>query len=133
MFKADLKLKLQNIFGVNKVNFDAPGESVEQETLFIEIEKSMNSIKDGRVTAMIYGNAILAGPSDKIPFGYLSKRIKQAAEADTNNLCFFQLETNTRIFQNLIQLGFSFVYFFYSQYDPELGTITSVNTNIEVD
>lgn len=126
MFEKQLEETFKRIFDIEKVSYDQPGESAEQNCLFIEIESSRNNPKDGRFVARITGNAVLIGPNDKLPFGFFSKKIDEADPADTKDLFFFDFEANTRRYRNLVQRGFSFVYFFDGQYDPDLGTITSV-------
>lgn len=131
MFKNELSDKLKRIFDLKKVSFDQPSNSKEQECLFVEIEKALNSVRDGRVLSRVTGNALVWGPADKIPFGYFSKRIKQADPEDTKDLFFTDIETNVRTYQNIVQRGFSFTYFFNSQYDPATGSIDQVTLTIE--
>lgn len=126
MFESKLKETFQRIFDVKKVSFDQPGESQEQECLFIEISTSKNAIKDGLALAMVEGNCIMFANGEKLPFGFFSKRIRQADLADTKDLFFFDIEGNTKRYGNIVQRGFSFVYFFRGQYDPETGSITSI-------
>lgn len=130
MFEQELADKFKRIFGLKKVTYDRPGETQEQECLFIEVETSNNSIKDGRAIGRVTGKATLFGPSDKIPFGFFSKRIRNADPDDTHDLFFSDFETNTRLYQNKVQRDFSFVYFFNSQYDPETGSIDEVTIDI---
>lgn len=127
MFEKELADKFQKIFGVKKVTYDTPGESREQECLWVEIENSKNSIKDGRAKAMVTGNVVMFGSNSKMPFGFFSKAIKQADTSLTKDLFFFDIESNTQRFRDIVQRGFSFVYFFDSQYDPAIGSITSVD------
>lgn len=131
MFKKDLKDNFQQIFNLQKITFDQPGESREQDCLFIEIENSWNTFRDGRVRAKVTGSASIFAPNDKIPFGFFSKKISQASANRTSPFFFYDIETNTKRYGNLVQLSFSFVYFFDSQYDPETGSITSVDFNFE--
>lgn len=131
MFEVELEEKLMTIFGVKKVSFAEPGESKEQECLFVQVENALNCIKDGRAISKVTGNAVLFGNADKIPFGFFSKRITQSDPSHTKDLFFFDIEANTLIYQNIIQRGFSFVYFYSAQYDPEQGTITSVDITVE--
>lgn len=131
MFEKQLEEKFQKIFGVQKVTFDAPGESQEQGCLFIEIEDSRNTIKDGRELAKVTGNAVMFARAEQIPFGFFSKAIAQANPADTKDLFFFDFEVNTRRYRDKVQRGFSFVYFFGGQYDPETGSINEVTISVE--
>lgn len=127
MFEKDLEDKFKRIFGVNKVTLDLPSDSQEQDTLFIEVEEAVNTIKDGRARARITGNATIFGMALKVPFGFFSKAIAEADHDDVKDLFFFDFEKNTRRFRNIVQRQVSFIYFFDSQYDPEDGSITSVD------
>jgi hypothetical protein len=129
VFESTLSAQLKRIFDFPKVSYSAPGESLEQECLFIEVESSKNNIKDGEQYARVTGRVTVYSTSDKLPFGYFAKAIKTADADDTRGLFFFDFEENTRIFQNVVQRGFRFVYFFHSQYDPDTGSITSITLN----
>lgn len=122
-----LQAQLKAIFNVAKVVFDSPGDSQEQGCIFIEVEKSWNTFKDGRAISKVTGNAIMFGQNDKLTLGFFSKAIEQAPKSQTKNFFFFDFEENTKRFRNIVQRSVSFVYFFDSQYDPETGSITSVN------
>ena len=126
MFKKELSEKLKGIFSVNKVSFDEPGLSKEQECIFVEIEQSNNVIKDGVALARVTGKCVMFGQNDKLPFGFFSKKIKQADINLTKDLFFYDIETNTKLANNLVEFSFSFVYFFSGQYDPDMGTIDSI-------
>lgn len=126
-----LKANLKSIFGVKKVVYDQPGDSQEQDCLFIEIENAWNTFKDGRAISKVTGNGILFGPNDKLTIGFFSKAIAKAKPSLTKPLFFYDFEENTKRFRNIVQRSFSFVYFFDSQYDPETGSITSVNFTTE--
>lgn len=130
MFESELKTKFEQIFGV-KVDFAKPGESLEQECLFVEIENTVDRIKDGREISKVTGNAVLFGNADKIPFGFFSKQIAKADPALTAPFFFFDFESNNPIFGNKVGRGLSFVYFYEGQYDPKIGTITSVDIEVE--
>jgi hypothetical protein len=127
MFEKKLAEQLQKIFDVKKVSYDQPSpETYEQEALYVEIETSWNTFGKKRVRAKVTGNVTMVGPNDKIPFGFFSKAIHEADKSLTKDFFFFDIEVNTKRYQNLVQRGFSFVYFFDSQYDPDTGSITSV-------
>ena len=71
------------------------------------------------------------GNNDKLTFGYFSKRIAKSDPEDTKSLFFYDIESNTKRFQNIVQRGFSFIYLHNSQYEPETGSINSVNFTTE--
>lgn len=131
MFEKKLQETLQKIFKVKKVTYDLPGETQEQQALFVEIETSVNSIKDGKEIARVTGNAYLFGTNEQVPFGFFSKAIAEADPDLTKDFFFYDFESNARRYLNKVQRGLSFVYFFDGQYDPETGSITSVEFTLE--
>lgn len=126
-----IEANLRAIFGVKKVVFDSPGESQEQDCIFIEVENSWNTFKDGRAVSKVTGNMIMFGPNDKLTLGFFSKAIAKAKKTLTKPFFFFDFEENTKTYRNIVQRSVSFVYFFDSQYDPETGSITSVTFTTE--
>lgn len=132
MFEDSLQELFKKIFEVKKVSYALPSDKVpEQECLFINVENPNCMIKDGRQKARVEGQAFMFAPADKLEFGYFSKRIIKADKELTKNLAFFDIEANTQQYQNIVQRSFRFVYFFDSQYDPETGSITSVDFTLE--
>lgn len=132
MFKAELKAKLSRIFefDLQKTTFDKPGESQEQEAVFIDVISSMNKISPPTESAKVTGRLHIFANADKLPYGYFSKKIKEADSADTKDLFFFEFEENKGTFRNICERSLSFIYFFEKQYDPEQGEITSINTTL---
>lgn len=126
MFEIELAEKFKQIFQLNKVTFDEPSESREQECLFVDISICKTNFKDRRVFGRVEGTANFFAQNNKAKFGYFSKQIANASANDTKNLFFFDFEENTNRYLNLVQRSFSFVYFFDSQYDPNIGSITSI-------
>lgn len=132
MFEKTLTEQLKRIFDLKKVSFDTPSESAEQECLFVAVESARNTIKDGQELARVTGRLRVYANSDKLPFGYFSKQIAKAEPADTMNFFFFEFEENAGRMQNLAERSVGFVYFFNSQYDPERGTMTSIDITEQV-
>lgn len=133
MFETELKAAFKEIFKVDKITFDEPGESREQECIFVEIENARPTIRDGQEIYKVTGNAIMIAQSDKMPFGFFGKALKQADPDTTKDFFFYALESNTRRFRNIVQRGFSFVYFFNGQYDPDIANIESVDLTVEIE
>lgn len=130
MFEQALIEKFQKVFEVKKVTFDTPApDDHEQETIFIEVALSKNVIKDGKAMARVQGKAYMFAEHEKLPYGFFSKAIKEHAD-DTKDLFFYEIEENTKLHHNLSQRGFSFIYFFNSQYDPDLGTLNSIELEV---
>lgn len=130
MFENKLKEDLKSIFKVKKITYDQPSNMDEQDCIFVEIESSNNQIRDGRVRAQVTCTATIYAQNDKLPFGFVSKAIKQSDPTITKNFFFYDLEQNSKTYQNLVQRSFSFVYFFSGQYDPNIGNIDEVELTI---
>ncbi len=132
MFEDALIAKLKKIFDLkvsmdlSQIKFSDKGYSGEQETLFVEILSSMTKIKDAREVARVNGKCTVFANGDKLPFGYFNKQIDLAG-AECADLFFHDLEGSVNVFGKLVQRSFSFVYFFNGQYNPEVGTMTSIN------
>jgi hypothetical protein len=131
MFKKSLEEKLRLLFKIKKVSFDQPGESNEQECIFVSIENPRVRFKDGRVLARVSGTILIQGNSERLPFGFMSKAYQEANEAIKKDIVFFNSEANEKYYRNLVQRTCEFVYFFSTQYDPSMGTIDSVDITIE--
>lgn len=131
MFRKEMGEKLKEIFGVKKVTFDQPGESYEQDTLFVEIEECLTRASHGRATAKVTGSVVIFSERDKLPYGFFAKRIAQAPGAATRDFFFFDtdvdaLNSPARL-QNISERRSRFVYLYSAQYDPNNGQITSVD------
>lgn len=125
--ETSLSTKLKTIFGVPRVTFDMPNdEAVEQETLFVQLQSNRGTFGDGVERARVSGTAFIYAQQKKFPLNYLMKRIKNADAADVKDLFFEDIEETDAVFQNLVRRSFSFLYFFSGQYDPDNGTITSI-------
>ncbi len=131
MFKKSLEDKLKRIFDLPGVTFDIPSESQEQEGAFVLVDLSKNRIRDGKEIAYVKGKIKVFSNSDKLPYGYFSKKIKEAKNEDTSQLIFFDLEENQGTFTNISERTLSFVYLYEAQYDPEQGTITSLDATYQ--
>lgn len=132
MFEEALKEKFRKVFEVQRVRFDDPGpekESREQETLFVEISECKSKIRDTRQFCRVTGKCIMIAQNDKLPFGYFPKMIATHAD-DTKDLFFHDFEENTRVYGNLVERGFSFVFFFNSQYDPAVGNLNAIDIEV---
>lgn len=127
MFETELANKFKKIFNLKKVSYDEPSGISEQECLFLEIQDCKSNFKDKRWLGTVRGNGLFFAQNDKIKFGFFSKQIANANKNDTKDLFFSEFEENTNRYLNLVQRSFSFVYFFDFQYDPSLGTITSID------
>lgn len=130
MFEKQLETQLKAIFGVKKVTYDQPGESNEQECIFVEVEKSMNRVIDKRFIARVNGTLTIVGSNDKMPYGFFNRKIAEAKNEFLKGLAFFDFERNNRVFRNIVQRTVEFTYFFNEQYDPNLGLINQVTINV---
>lgn len=125
-----IKDKLQRIFDLQKVTFDKPSDSQEQEGIFVAVANSHFQVKDAREVAKVDGTIHVFANSDKLPIGYFSKRIDQAKIEDTRGF-FFGPEENIGTIRNIVERKFDFTFLYDSQYDPAIGTITSLTTSLQ--
>ncbi len=120
-----LKENFQKIFDLKKTSFNAPSDSQEQECLFIEIDQILSDVKDNLLTGKVTGKATVYAQSDKMPTTYLMEKIAAAANSLTKDL-FFHEFTSQPMEINIVKRGFSFIYFFASQYNPHADNIESI-------
>jgi len=127
MFEESLKTKFDQIFGLKlPTTLDDVGESEEQDRLFLTVSSCVPSIKDGYATERVEGEAFMYGSSEKLPFGFFAQAIRNADQDLKKDMFFYDLETNNKTENNIVRRSFRFVYFYNEQYDPRIGSITSV-------
>lgn len=131
MFKRSLQEKLSRIFDLDKVTFDIPGESQEQEGVFVAVQSAKTRLKDGVETAEVRGTLHVFGVSEKLPYGYFSKCLQEADQADTKDLFFHGFEEHKGTYRNIVERSLDFVYLYSGQYDPALGTITEIDLSLQ--
>lgn len=123
--------KLKAIFGVKKVTFDEPGDSFEQDCIFVEILESQSNTGQGKATAKVSGALVMYSQNNKLPFGFFNKKIQQADKSLTKNFFFFDIDVDAQNsparLQNISERRANFIYLYSAQYDPNQGSLTSVN------
>jgi hypothetical protein len=127
MFEAELERRLKGIFGVKSVRFDAPNPAAkEQDTLFVDIQSCRSNITAGRECARVQGGLMLFSQNGRLPFGFFNKKIHQSDSKLTRDLFFYDFDTSTETYQNLVERRVNFIFLYSGQYDPEQGEITSL-------
>lgn len=131
MFRKEMQDKLKAIFGVKKVTFDEPGDSFEQDCIFVEILESQSNTGQGKATAKVSGALVMYSQNNKLPFGFFNKKIQQADKSLTKNFFFFDIDVDAQNsparLQNISERRANFIYLYSAQYDPNQGSLTSVN------
>lgn len=133
MFKNDLQKRFERIFGFKKTTYLAPSDKFEQDTLFITVQTARTKVSDaegGRETAKVTGFITVYSQDNRLPFGFFSKRINAADPSDTERLFFFDMEVDkadspARL-QNIHERSIGFVFLYDSQFDPDKGSLTSL-------
>lgn len=123
MFRAELKSRLENIFGFRKVSFDAPADEVkEQDTLFVEVRGCKTRATQGEIYCRVDGVIVVYAQAGKLPYGYFNKRIAKADPELTRHILFYDIDTDVATsparLQNIVERRVSFVFLFKDQYDP---------------
>lgn len=131
-FETAMTSSLKRIFGIKKVTFDLPGETQEQECLFVQVTKAVPKIMDRLEHYRVEGAIRVFVNSDKMPYGFFSKAIDRAPKADKSQFYFFEQETNEGTYRNISERTISFVYFYDGQYNPEIGEMESIDLTTEV-
>lgn len=137
MFKKDLLRRLEGIFGFEKTTMLAPDANYEQDTLFVELVSARTRVSGangGTETARVTGTLVVFSQDDRLPYGFFSKRIEQAAPDLTKPFFFFDIdvddvESPARL-QNLHERRTSFIFLYDAQYDPDRGTITTLTLSL---
>lgn len=133
MFEKELKAKLKKIFEMEKVTFEEPADTKEQQALFIDVLTSNVQAREGMASGKVTGTFSIFANSDKMPFGFIAKKIAKANPSDTKDIFFYNVEQNVKYYGNLVERKTGFVYFFSEQYDPEQGEIDSLNDILTID
>lgn len=136
MFRKSLEQKLKEIFGFKKITFDAPSDSFEQDTMFVELgDCKTRPTAEGKITAKVTGQLVVFSQDMRFTFGALAKLIEQANAEAKKDLFFFNVDTNVENsparLSNISERRTSFVYLYSAQYDPNLGVITSLELESE--
>lgn len=126
MFENQLKEDLKLIFQPEKVTYQQPSEIKEQSVLFVNVEQPNPTFRDKVARFKVSGKCTMFGNSDKLTFGYFARCIRGASKELNSKFHFSEIDANTKYYQNLVQRDFSFVYFFETEYDPDTGSLTSV-------
>jgi hypothetical protein len=131
VFNKSLQSKLERIFGFKKTTFDAPSDSYEQDTLFIEVEKASSRIFDGLALCKVDGTLIVYSQANKLPFGYFNKALSKAAAQDVKDFFFYDVDVDVASsparLQNIHERRIRFVFFYKEQYDPNKGQLNTLN------
>lgn len=132
MFRRALQEKMQKIFGFEKVTYASPSDEFEQDTLFIEINQPRTRTSEGKVFAKVTGQIVVFSQDNKMPYGFFHKRIEKAGHELTKDVFFFDVDVNQENsparMQNISERRTSFVFFFTAQYDPNIGELTTLET-----
>lgn len=121
----ELLEKLEAIFGM-KASYDLPSSAREQNVLFVELEQPTTRFTGDMEHTRVTGSAVIYSPSEKNRMGSFAKKIDAAPTDLTKDFFFSEVDSNTRMFRDIVGRGFSFTYFFRGQFNPPSGKITEV-------
>ncbi len=131
MFEKTLGEKLKSLFDLDKYTYSLPSDNQEQETIFIEVDSAKSHVKDKLFISRVTGKVRVFANSDKLPYGYFHKKLSEATATESGDIFFYDFEENAGTINNITERHMSFVYFYSSQYDPNVGEITSLDTELE--
>jgi len=127
----ELLSRLQKIFGFKKATFSMPSESFEQDTLFVFIENAFSRVTDKITYYKVNGSITIFTQDEKMPTGFMNKRIEMSDIELTKDLFFFNIDTyvensQARV-QNINERRASFVFMYKEQFNPEKGQLTELD------
>lgn len=125
MFRKDLEERLTKIFGIKRVRFDAPGESQEQDTLFVDVKESVSRAGSPQESARVTGDIVVFSQYGKLPYGFFAKKVEQA-EWPLSRPLFFGVEANDEIHGNVVERRIPFTFIYQAQYDPTQGELSEI-------
>lgn len=127
MFSQALEEALLKIFAMPKATFAKPRDPAkEQNIIFINVTKSIVRAKEKICKARVEGEITIFAPSMKMPFGFFEKQLYKSEAEDTEPFWFYNMTENSLMTGDIVERKASFVYFYNSEYDPEHGSLTSV-------
>jgi hypothetical protein len=130
MFETELKKKIERIFGIKKITFNAVDyDAPEQNCLFIDVQTCLPRVSHGRARAKVTGFISVFAAGEKLPYGFFAKRIQNANIEDTKDLFFLAEEEVLNSPARLIDINerrVGFVFLYAGQYDPDQGELTSI-------
>lgn len=129
MFEPILEAKLQRIFGFKKFDYAKPSSAEEQEVMFIQVTNARCRTKTALFTAKVTGTLEYFVRNDKMPFGTFAKKIGLAKKEDLAPF-FFGPEENKGTYRDITHRSVSFVFLFSGQYDPNVGTLETLNLTL---
>ncbi len=97
--------------------------------MFISVSRAVTKINTARQIGKFEGDITVYADSGRMPFGYFTKKLNQADLEDTRGF-FFGPEENVDTYRGIDQRQFSFTFLYDSQYDPAIGTITSIDLSV---
>lgn len=119
--------KISKIFGVKKVTFNEPGESYEQDCIFLTVQSCQSRTGKGRATARVSGSMTIFSQLDKLPYGFFNKRVQNADPELTRDFFFFDIDVDAlnspARLQGIAERRAGFVYYYAAQYDPNHGEL----------
>lgn len=136
MFKSDCELRLKNIFGINRIIFDAYSAGKEQEAIFVDIDDIYDYAVEGDISLIVIGRLEICGPAVKMQYGWIRKKIETAKLSDTDTFIFGRKEIPIKFTQNnneFVKYSVDFVYRFFENFNPKNAKITGATINLEED
>lgn len=127
--ESSLKQKLERIFEL-QVSFDIPSDSREQEKIYVQVDQNRTTITEKKEIAKVTGQLRIFANQSKLPLGYIAKKIAAASAADRKDFFFYDVEEAAGTYNNIVERSLGFVYFYSNQYNPERGTMSSINIEV---
>lgn len=115
--------------------FNIQSDEDEQDRIFIEVtlcRPRVSGRDGGRENAKVIGDLIVTSQDQKFSYGYFTKCIEKANPELTRPLFFYDVDAvvSSEGVMNVHERRTSFVFLYDSQFDPDKGEMTSLDTTI---
>jgi hypothetical protein len=127
MFKSSLSTRLSSIFDIRRVSFDEPGDTREQDKIFVEIDsvRPQGTYDGKKLKAVINGKITIFAQSKKLPFGFFQKKLYNCNKDMQKDLFFYNFDNNVTYLgaEGLTERSCNFQFNYTEDFDPDKGYI----------
>lgn len=128
--RENLEACLLNIFGVKKIKFMTAVYGQEQDCIYCDIEKSVQTIRDNKENVVVNGKISIYGTDKKNTSGFLHKKIYQMTPEMSRKFWFSPNEIVDEIsnFEDMLKVySVNFIFYYSGQFNLIKDDIASVD------
>lgn len=134
MFKKDIEKRLFDIFGLDRIIFDAFNLGKEQEALFVDIDNIKDYVQAGKMCFIVDGRIAICAISEKHKYGWVHGRIELADFKVKAPFIFGRDESQIKFSHNnndYTKYEVPFTYMYSCEFNKIKDFIESAEINLE--